>query len=262
MGLSYSATVPTEGRQYGWKRGSHDPRDKWHAFRQLSENTAVDLRSRDCMPDIYDQGKLGSCTANAIAACFEYDVKAQEYPDFMPSRLFIYYNERDMEGHVGEDSGAEIRDGMKSVAKQGVCKESEWPYDITKFTEKPTPECYESALKNRSVSYIRVQHDLGKILAVLNYGYPIAFGFTVYESFESAEVAETGEMPMPQPGEEILGGHAVVLVGYIPQTEQFIVRNSWGENWGDEGYFYMPKDFLLDPSACSDFWTINTVIEM
>ena len=85
------------------------------------------------------------------------------------------------------------------------------------------------------------------------------FGFTVYESFESQEVAKTGVVPMPAPGEQVVGGHAVLAVGYDDSAQTFMVRNSWGTGWGQAGYFTMPYAYLTTRGLSSDFWTIRIV---
>merc|ERR1711998_795414 len=148
---------------YGWVRQRPDRRDNlYNAQARACPDTKLDLRN-EYMPDVYDQGKLGSCTANAIAAAFEYCEAVQGYGErFTPSRLFIYYNEREMEGTTGSDSGAEIRDGIKSINKLGVCPETEWPYDDTgdKFTQRPDKQCYRDALKERALKYQKVKQDV------------------------------------------------------------------------------------------------------
>src|SRR5438034_1855762 len=137
------------------------------------------------MPPVYDQGQLGSCTANSIGAILEFnELKQGETDAAPPSRLFIYYNERAMEGTISQDSGAEIRDGIKSVAQLGAPPETSWPYVITKFARKPPAKAYRDARKHQAIRYARVvQSEMG-IQNVLAAGYPISFGFTVYESFE------------------------------------------------------------------------------
>lgn len=246
--------------KYGWIPDLPDQRD--HLFSASLEHlaalpTSIDLRAQ--CPPVYNQLQLGSCTANAIAGAIEFDRLKQKIPDIKPSRLFIYYNERVMEGTVSSDSGAQIRDGIKSVASQGVCPEYEWPYDINQFTVKPTTQCYTDAIKDRALVYSRVMQSLNQMQAVLASGYPFVFGFTVYESFESQEVAQTGMVPMPQWGEQVLGGHAVMCVGYDNAQQRFIVRNSWSDQWADKGYCYMPYAYLLSPYLSSDFWTIKSV---
>jgi len=204
---------------------------------------------------------LGSCTANAIAAAIEFDRKKQGLPDFVPSRLFIYYNERVMEGTVDTDSGAQIRDGIKSVASQGACSEDEWPYDISKFAVKPGDKCFSDALKDRAVLYSRLTQILNQLKGCLFSGYPFVFGFTVYESFESDAVAQSGIAPMPGAGERVLGGHAVQAVGYDNSQQRFIVRNSWGDGWGMKGYFTLPYAYLTDSNLSDDFWTIRLLTQ-
>ncbi|MFL6072090.1 MAG: C1 family peptidase [Mycobacteriales bacterium] len=255
-------TTPTHRshQRYGWVPDLPDQRD--HMFAAPPEEVgvlppSVDLRSQ--CPPVYDQGQLGSCTANAIGGAFEFDLLTQQLTDFVPSRLFIYYNERAIEGSVDSDSGAMIRDGIKSVAKLGVCAETSWKYDITKFTEKPSDACYQEALNNRLTSYQRVPRVLDQFKGCLAGGRPFVFGFTVYESFESEKVAKTGVVNMPESGEQVLGGHAVLAVGYDDTTQSFIVRNSWGAGWGQRGYFTLPYGYLTGRGLSSDFWTVKLV---
>jgi C1A family cysteine protease len=246
--------------RYGWNRDMPDQRDHFFSapldkFPQGVPPT-VDLRSH--CPPVYDQGQLGSCTANAIAGALEFDRKKQNLSDFVPSRLFIYYNERVMEGTVGSDSGAQIRDGIKSVAKIGAPPEKDWPYDIAKFTQRPPAQAYTDAKYDRALRYMRLVQTLQQMQGCLAGGYPFVFGFTVYESFESQAVAQTGIMPMPAPGEAKLGGHAVMAVGYDNTKRMMTVRNSWGSSWGDQGYFYMPYEFIISNNT-SDLWTVQSV---
>jgi C1A family cysteine protease len=214
------------------------------------------------MPPVYDQLTIGACTAHAIAAAVEYEtVKQGLKPITRPSRLFIYYNERLMEGTVDSDAGAQIRDGIKVVSKYGVCQEPEWPYIPDQFAVKPTDKCYTDALKEIVTSYSSVPQILTQMQSVLAQRTPIVIGFSVYESFESQEVATTGIVPMPAQNEACLGGHAVLVCGYQNSTRRFIVRNSWGPVWGLAGYFEMPYEYLLSAQLSSDFWTIKFVKE-
>ena len=242
--------------RYGWKKDKVDVRDLKFSPPSLVElPSSVDLRG-DC-PPIYDQGKLGSCTANAIAGAFEFELHRAGMLDLMPSRLFIYYNEREMEGTVGEDDGAEIRDGMKSIDKLGVCGELDWPYDIYKYAEKPPQACYDFALLNRAIQYQSINQDLNHLKLCLADGFPFVFGMDVYPAFESQEVAKTGIVPMPGPDENSIGGHAVMCVGYDDSKQAFLTRNSWGMGWGLDGHFYLPYDYAI--KLGSDFWTIRSV---
>lgn len=248
-------------RRYGWIPDLPDRRDRVYAapLAALGPLPArVDLR-RSC-PPVYNQGLLGSCTANAIAGALEFDQMKQSQSDvFVPSRLFIYYNERVMEGTVDEDAGAMIRDGIKSVARAGAPHETLWPYVVAQFRKKPSAAAYTDAECHQAVLYQRVVPTHDQLRGCLADGYPFVFGFSVYESFDSQTVATTGRVPMPKPAERLLGGHAVLAVGYEEEARRFIVRNSWGERWGMKGYFTMPYEFLLDPNLCDDFWRITLV---
>jgi C1A family cysteine protease len=175
----------------------------------------------------------------------------------MPSRLFIYYNERVIEDTVNEDAGAQIRNGMKTVAKQGVCPETDWPYIIKKFAVKPSDPCYKTAENHKILSYKRLEQDLNTMKTCLAEGYPFVFGFKIFSGFHKSGVAKTGIAPLPAQGETVVGGHAVTCVGYDDDKGCFLVRNSWGENWGLEGYFWMPYEYLTSRILSADFWTIR-----
>lgn len=259
--------------RYGWKPDLPDQRDHSYAVPSTvlkSIPGAVDLRPQ--CPDVYDQGAIGSCTANAIAAALEFDMMKQNLPSFTPSRLFIYYNERNVEGTIPLDAGGYIRDGIKSVASLGDCPESEWTYDATpadpstnlfpagaKAATAPSPQCFADAIIHKALSYQSVDQNLADMKGCLSSGYPFVFGFTVYPSFESEDVARSGVVPMPGADESPIGGHAVMAVGYDDSRNMFIVRNSWGPGWGMTGYFYMPYAYLLDDNLAADFWTIRLV---
>ena len=250
-------------RKYGWAPDLPDHRD--HVYSAPLPVLAKLPPKKDLRPGcpaVYDQGQLGSCTANAIAGAIQFDQKKQGLKTWVPSRLFIYYNERAMEGTIKSDSGAQIRDGVKSVANRGVCPESEWPYDINEFADKPSSKCYTDAKKCEAVSYQRLAStDLNQLRGCIASGYPFVFGFTVYDSFESAQVAKTGILNMPGPKETVVGGHAVLAVGYDDTTQRFAVRNSWGKDWGMKGYFTMPYSYLTSTNLADDFWTIRVLKE-
>jgi C1A family cysteine protease len=213
------------------------------------------------MPAIYDQGDLGSCTANAVGAVVQYErILLKHKPDFIPSRLFIYYNERVLEGTIDWDSGASIRDSIRAVAQWGECPENEWIYDIAQFATRPTDQCFTDALKYKALKYEHVLQSLTQLKTALSLGKPVTFGFTVYQSFESSTVTRTGIVPLPKRTESVLGGHAVVLVGYDEDIQRFIVRNSWGTNWGMAGYFTMPYSYVTNVNLASDFWAITATL--
>jgi C1A family cysteine protease len=246
---------------YGWVRDLPDARDFLYAAPLIlfprGLPALIDLRLQ--CPPVYDQGQLGSCTGNGIAGAIEFDQRKQGAKEFTPSRLFIYYNERVIEGTVNQDSGAQVRDGIKSVATVGAPPETDWPYDIQKFADKPPTAAYADAKLDLVASYARVAQALPQMQGCLAEGYPFVFGFTVYESFESSTVAKTGIVPMPAAGEAVVGGHCVVGVGYDDAKRVFIIRNSWGTGWGLKGYCLMPYEYLLNPHLASDFWTIRSV---
>jgi C1A family cysteine protease len=253
--------MPYTIQKYGWLPDLPDARDHLYAapMAVLSKLPAsVDLRPK--CPPVYDQGQLGSCTGNAIAGAIQFGRrKAKQKPDFVPSRLFIYYNERVIEHTVNTDAGAQIRDGIKCAVNQGACNEKTWPYNIAQFTKQPPAAAYQEAKKYQVTSYSRVTQTLSQLKGCLANGYPFVFGFTVYESFDSQQVAQTGVMTMPAPKEKVVGGHAVLAVGYDDASQRFIIRNSWGPGWGQKGYFTMPYAYITESNLADDFWTIRLV---
>jgi C1A family cysteine protease len=245
--------------KYTWKPDLPDIRDQKYLAESV-DNLPSKVDLRDTYTKIYNQGQLGSCTANSISMAFDFERVKQKLEPIVPSRLFIYFNERKMEGTINQDSGAQIRDGIKSVATQGVCPESVWPYDVHNFTNQPSEYAYNLATQNLVKQYLRLDNtQINQLKHCLANGYGFVFGFTVYESFESQEVADTGVVPMPNGSEQSLGGHAVFCVGYDDDKQSFIVRNSWGEDWGDSGHFYLPYEYITHADLADDFWTIRLV---
>jgi C1A family cysteine protease len=247
---------------YGWVPDLPDKRDiMYSAVRRVPGKLPKSVDLRKFCPAVEDQGNLGSCTANALVGTLEF-LEIRDKVTFEDlSRLFIYYNERVIEHTINSDSGAMIRDGIKTLKKQGVCSENIWPYNISKFTRKPDAACYKDALNHQIEAYQRLEK-VDEMRGCLASGFPFVFGFTVYESFESAAVAKTGTVNMPKKSERVLGGHAVVAVGYNDTKKRFIVRNSWGVNWGQKGYFTMPYDYLADRNLSDDIWTIQRAENM
>lgn len=242
---------------YGWVPDVPDHRDiMYGVVRKVPAKlpSAVDLRPT--CSKVENQEDLNSCTGNALAGALEFLEIKDKVPYIELSRLFIYYNERVIEHTTASDNGASIRDGIKTLAKQGVCSEKCWPYDTSKVSVKPNQPCYKEASSHKITSYQRLQA-LDEMRTCLADGFPFVFGFAVYESFESEEVKASGVVQMPGTDEKMLGGHAVVAVGYDDSEERFFVRNSWGEDWGMKGYFTMPYDYLTDRNLSDDFWTIR-----
>jgi C1A family cysteine protease len=238
---------------FGCKLDSFDDRDFVYGIGpSISLPESIDLSS-ECT-DIVDQGQSSSCTSNAtISGLYEFlrlQKKIVDTDRF--SRLFHYFCERAYEGTEDKDEGATIRDAMKALAQRGVCYEKTWPFIIKLFAKKPSVESYNEALDHKVSSYSRLNNltNLKQCLASKNVA---VIGIKIYESFESTAVSKTGVIPMPKDTENLLGGHAVCTVGYNDKTSMLKVRNSWGKNWGDKGYFYIPYD-VFDEIAM-DMWT-------
>jgi C1A family cysteine protease len=254
----FTLPIPRNPR-YGWIPDLPDQRDLPYAtlavaLPQLPK--VIDLRSH--CSSVENQGDLGSCTACALVGNLEYIKKITLKRTINFSRLFLYYNERVIRHTQKSDSGASIRDGIKSLVKTGDCLERLWPYDANKFAIKPPKTCYREAEDLQITKYYRI-HTTSEMKQTLSLGFPFVFGFAVYESFESPIVAKTGIVPMPRPDERVVGGHAVMAVGYDDTKKCFVVRNSWGTSWGDNGYFFMPYGYVSNSSLSSDFWTIRAM---
>lgn len=258
-------------RKFGWVPDTPDSRD--HMF-SAPAALVGDLPARtnlwNLVTQIYDQGDLGSCTANAIGQSYMMLQKKQGVSVVTPSRLFLYYNERKMEGTINEDSGAMIRDGMKSAAKEGICHEITWPYITTKFTNQPPERSYREALDHQILRYVRVVPTEQQIRACL-VEYPVVFGFQVFESFDAMT---TGNAPLPGDSEVCLGGHAVLAIGanfgpdnHLKQGDVWPSRtilcvNSWGRGWGLKtfpGCFTLPIEYLTNRTLADDFWAPRLV---
>jgi C1A family cysteine protease len=166
--------------RYGWIPDLPDARDRIFKLPRKASTLPQSVDLRPGCPPVYDQGDLGACTANAISAAVEFDQRKQKLQFFTPSRLFIYYNERALEGTISTDSGAMLRDGIKTMAREGVCPETMWPYDQSKFAERPSAQCYKSAKAHPAVQYSRVAQDPAQLKACLAAGYPFVLGFTIW----------------------------------------------------------------------------------
>ncbi len=236
--------------KYLIKKDKDDDRDIVSDLEAKHLPSFVDLRQ--FFGPVFDQGQLGSCTGNGTAALLGYmeNKKISAWQVF--SRLFIYWHERQLEGSIDEDAGADIRDGMKVLQKIGAPLESYWPYHIDQFRVQPSAIAEAQATSHKINKYHRVLK-LSTAKAALAHGHPIVIGFLVYNSFESEEVARTGIVPMPKADEKQLGGHCVLIVGYDDEKQCFIVRNSWGEGWGDKGYCYLPYQFI-ESEIIMDMW--------
>jgi C1A family cysteine protease len=214
---------------------------------------------RPLCPPVYDQGNLESCTSNAIGAAIEYNQMQTGKQSFAPSRLFIYYNERVLEGAIKQDAGAMIRNGIKTVVRLGAPPEQVWPYDESAVFSQPHADAYAAAKLDLVTVYNRVGQTLPLLQACLVEGFPIVFRYTCFPSMD--HTWDDGVIPMPGPTEPEDGGHCMLIVGYNNADRTFLVRNSWGSQWGQQGYGTMPYDYILSPTWTTDLWTVRGVTD-
>lgn len=259
-------------KRFGYIPDLGDHRD--HLFTDVRGPDQVP-RSFDLWPDMpecYDQGQLGSCTGNGWARVMEKMEKTDGRVSGTPSRLFIYYYERVLNGTVDQDSGAQIRDGAKVVSTQGVPPETDWAYDINRFAEEPPSGAVDDAQKEKALEYLRIQ--IGgpgaPMRSAVSQGYPIVFGFPVPDYFEDPSVWDPATQALPVPGANVnwIGGHCVTVTGYdftekVYPVPVFICDNSWGPGWGKGGRFAMDfrwftRDNSPNPLA-SDLWIVKKV---
>ena len=253
----YFVVEPVSYKRHGWKKDKPDTRDYKFASKKNTSLPRI-YTLRDSMPPVLDQGQLGSCTANGIANSLVFCEMKENIDNNKPrSRLFIYYNERDMEGEINSDAGGQIRDGVKSVNTVGACFEETWPYDIKLFTEKPPQTAYDEASRHVSVKYEAVNQTENDLKTALQSGYPVVFGFSVFQSIESPDVKQTGVIPLPKVGDSSIGGHCVLLTGWDDSKRLFQIQNSWGTDWGDKGFGYLSYDYVLNTTNASDFWLVS-----
>jgi C1A family cysteine protease len=245
--------------RYGWNPDLPDIRDqRYVAPTELLSSLPSSVDLRPLCPPVYDQGQLGSSTVNAVASAIQFErERLKPSSTSVPSRLFLYYNGRAIGGTVDIDSGVQIRDVIKVLAKEGAPSETQWPYDIAKFAQKPPARAFSDAVLDHSFGYYRLARDLDQMKCCLASGHPFVFGFTAYASFESQQVAQTGVVQLPSRQESMFSGHAAMAAGYDDGQQRFIARNSWGTGWGMSGYFTMPYAYLLESGLSSDFWTIR-----
>lgn len=243
-----------ESHGLGWRPDLPDQRDhRLNTFTVPRVPRAFDRRNN--LPPVWDQGQIGSCTGHGAAAAW---VDAAQHAGAAgvptPSRLFLYWNARALEGSTGFDAGATIRDVVKGLAKFGAPPEEDWPYLPEQVLTAPSGTAYSHGLQRQALTYARVPHTKAAVSTVIYGGLGVVFGFTVYDSFRG--IGSDGIMPMPGRAETVLGGHCVYAVGYNP--DYLICRNSWGPGWGKAGHFSMPWGFFLSSNA-SDAWVISTV---
>jgi C1A family cysteine protease len=236
-----------------YKFQKEDSRDLQFDHKLLATNSVTNYNLN--IKKIYDQEQLGSCVSNAIALVINYINNIM-----LPSRLYIYFNGRaiSIDKNISDDTGLVIRDGCKCVSKYSVCSENNWPYNINLYSTMPSLGSYNSTYNLPNFTYYAVIQTAAAIQAALQANNPIIFGFNVYSSFMSRAVSSTGIVPMPNTRTEtIAGGHCTVISGFNSVTKMFKCVNSWGTNWGDQGFFYMPYAYILNPSLTRDLWIIK-----
>lgn len=276
-----SATPTVQKVQgYGWRKDRPDPRDRIYNLQARilrADQVPGNFDLEDEMPPVYNQLQLGSCTANATGAIMQHcQMKEGEAEGSnVPSRLFIYYNERKIEGQpLDQDTGAEVRDGIKVLASMGAPPESEWPYSDANpgpFQQAPPASAYTDALKYEAIEYQRIvivptgDPYAPMRTAIVNHQ-PIAFGFPVPALFEDRSWnPATTPLPLPTASTQYIGGHAVVVVGFDFDGSKwgfpfpvFKVRNSWDTNWGLRGHFYMHFEwFTPGANLADDLWVVS-----
>lgn len=236
-----------------------DERLKW------TTSTTTTTNKKDLSLDmniIYDQGNYGSCTANACAWSYQYIRR-----DFRPSRFFIYYNERWLDLLEGDnsvkiDDGSTLEQGMKSLKRFGVVREGVYPYIPRNFWKRPNQNLYQAARNNRILEFYHVPQDIENMKRCIDSGYPFVFGIYVYTSYESTYTEQTGILRYPNRRlETLLGGHAIVAVGYDDEKQYIKFANSYGRGWGDNGYGYIPYSYILDSTLTDDLWVIKRMYQ-
>lgn len=238
------------------KRSIPDRRDHRLKLLNYRARTPTAVNNKSLIPFVYDQGQIGSCTANSAGSMYSWVVRKKSGKTFVPSRLFLYYNTRVLHGTVGYDSGASLRNTMRSLRTNGVCAETSWPYQYDKLYQKPTQNCYNEGSTRQALSYAAVPISLVAMKNVVR-SRPFVMGILVYSSFFNPTVARTGYVPVPDTRKEtMMGGHAILVMGYDDKKKCFICRNSWGTSWGLKGDFYLPYKYATNWKLAFDAWVL------
>ncbi len=252
---------PSFGRKLGGCiQGAPSPKD-YRATPDLSNiPPKVDLRPY-CSP-IEDQGQIGGCTANAAVGAMEYRLRKQGKPATSLSRLFVYFNARRMTGSENKDCGATIGEAMASLLAFGAPSEAEWPYDTGKVFTPPDNDLYQKAQEHVPDEYARIE-GVDHVKGSLARGFPVVFGAGFPERFwKEARGAGRAQSPTK---EEVAAafaaglGHAMLIVGYDNNSNDLIIRNSWGEAWGDKGYFYVSAEGWATAVQPNSTWILGNI---
>jgi len=252
MGLFFSQLDLNKENNLGWLPDHPDYYDQYSIYNSVKNKISIDLRN--ISPGVYNQKLIRSGVANALAGLYEFHLIQKDINIvFIPSRLFIYYNQRKLMDTVNYDSGSQIKTGLQVIKEYGICPETKWPYHNDYFDYEPTFDCYEYIIEK--FDYYRLHHNLESLKASLSNKNPFVFGMAVYTEF--INITEDGVLTMPSKDSKYIGGHCVMAVGYDDNKQSFIIRNSFGVEWGDKGHFYMPYDYITEPNLCKDFWVIS-----
>jgi C1A family cysteine protease len=217
---------------------------------------SVDLRAS--LPPVWNQGSIGSCVAHGVAiAHIAAQRKNKAAKEIMPARLALYFQGRAVRGWQAQDSGMFISDAMKCVAKLGVADEKLYPYLTTRYLLKPPAAVYANGLLHQSLEYQKIDSSKPDVIkAALAEGLPVVFGSTLYENHGTLV---GNVMPDPDLSTSAIGGHCMALVGYDSGKKQFLVRNSWGKSWGDNGHHWVSEKYICDLSLTDDVWVLKKV---
>lgn len=245
-------------RLFGWRPDVPDVKDPICKIKAAKGVTSIDLRDSGFLPEVQEVANTAAAVGFAVSSVIEYGLKAVSSPKlYTPSELFIYYNARVMDGTQNNpNAGASIRNGCRTFSDLGAPPEDYWPFNVYRVVEKPDQDAYNDSVRGLVKKYERVVNsDPANITAVLSNSIPVIFGMSIYDSFMTATVAKNGKVKMPTSTDTLLGGHVMTLVGY--NSTSFIARNVWGSEWGDNGYCYIPYDYLTNTNMADDFWAIT-----
>jgi len=253
---------------FGWKPDLPDHRDLRMAPRPTEALPRRSILPSQFVPPVRNQGAQGSCTGHGVRSIMQYMRMKEAQKPLELSPRFAYWNGRAIEGTTSEDSGAEIRDVIKGVAKYGIACERDCKYNQKVYNKPPSKTAFKEALTDIAVEYRRPDQDIGQIRSIIaTEQVPITFGFSVYSNFSDAD--DDGRFGMPSGSLE--GGHCIDIVGYDDDYSYqghnggVLIMNSWGTDWGcsgptdTRGFVWMLYDYLLNPDLCDDFWVVTKV---
>lgn len=253
------------GRKTGWapppemeakRRQEEHP---YEAEPHLEMPPIVDLRPH--MPPIYDQGDLNSCTSNAVGGMIQYLRAKQGMNAFLPSRQYLYWYQRLADNTQNQNIGCSVYSAINVAQTMGYCPENYFPYNPNWQLAPPPPADQEA--HHHQVGPHRAPASFEELKLALANGFPVAFGFYFFNSFYAADL-NNGLVPMNFVGP--VQKHAALVVGYSDAAQTVTVRNSWGvarngRPCGDQGYYYMPYQYISDGQLCSEFWTLAGIVD-